>query len=126
MYKLLSNSIYGKLLCNQLNYSNYTYICEDKDKFMKRICNENFVNLNILHENRVIITSRKKRIRMSFPNYIGFSILEKSRRNNYKIYYDILLPIFFKNNCSLIYSDTDSWFLKYEIYLDECTTEDYF
>ena len=49
MYKLLSNSIYGKLLCNQLNYSNTTYICEDKDKFIKRICKENFVNSTIFY-----------------------------------------------------------------------------
>ena len=125
VYKLFSNSIFGKFLTNELNYTNNSYICTTKSMFIKRLCSENFVNLKIINQNKVIINSRKKIIKKTFPNYIGFAILEKSRRYNYEVFYDVLLPIFNKNSCQLLYCDTDSFIIKYFLKLDEVTEKDF-
>ena len=67
----------------------------------------------------------KNIIKKQFPNYIGFSILEKSQCYNYQVFYDVLLPIFQANSCQLLYCDTDSFILKYFLKLDEVTEKDF-
>ena len=126
MYKLMNNAIFGKMLCNALNYSNKTYVCRDKYNFMKRICSESFVNYHVLRANRVLIISRKRTIRLRHPNYVGFSILEKARRAMKTFFYDNILVLLEGRNVKLLYSDTDSFVLKYYLWLDKYTDDAYF
>ena len=72
-----------------------------------------FINLHILNSNKVLIYFQKNKIHYNFPNYIGFMILEISRKINYMMYYEVLLPIFKNYSPSLIYSDTDSFTISY-------------
>ena len=60
IYKLFSNSIFGKFLTNELTYSNNSYICTNKAEFIRRLCNERFVNISVINDNKVVITFRKK------------------------------------------------------------------
>ena len=91
MYKLMNNAIFGKTLTNVLHYSTKTNICTTAYEFKKRLCNENFINYHILNDDKVMVISRKKKIRLKYPNYIGFSILEKSHRFIKTCFYDYIL-----------------------------------
>ena len=126
MYKLISNSIFGKFLCNAMNYSTTTYVCHDKYKFTRRLCKENFIDYTMVNDTRALVHTRKSKIKLKMPNYIGFSILEKSRRVMRVIFYDIILEILNKNSVSLIYSDTDSLIIRYNLYLEEYSEKEYF
>ena len=55
-------------------------------------------------------------------------ILEISRKINYMMYYEVLLPIFKNYSPSLIYSDTDSFTISYILNFDSttCNEKDFF
>jgi len=55
-------------------------------------------------------------------------ILEISRKINYMMYYEVLLPIFKNYSPSLIYSDTDSFTISYILNFDTttCNEKDFF
>lgn len=93
---------------------------------MRRLCKENLIDFHMLNDDRVLVYSRKINIKLKLPGYIGFSVLEKSRRIMKYYFYGILLHILAVNSLSLIYSDTDSFILKYFLYLDEYSEQKYF
>ena len=113
--KLANNAIFGKLLCNVLNYSNKTYICTEQQKFIKLINSELFQRLHVLSENKCLLICKKKSIKLNFPNFISFQILEKAKRINYEIFYEVLMVTLKSYNPSLIYADTDSFIIKYHV-----------
>ena len=126
MYKLMNNAIFGKSLTNVLHYATKTSICTNARDFKRGLCNENFINYHILNDDKVMLISRKKKVRLKYPNYIGFSILEKSQRFIKTCFYDYILKIYDVNNVKLFYTDTDSLYIKYYLWLDEYTECNYF
>ena len=54
------NCLFGKTLTNPSNFNINVYLCTDKDEFIKRLCNSNFVNVQILTETKVLMTNKKK------------------------------------------------------------------
>ena len=118
-YKLLSNSLFGKFLCNSVNYSNQLGIYTCKKTVLPKLMSDLFVSVHLIRHNKVAIVSKKSTIALSFPNFLGFSILEITRLINYRLYYNVLLPIFKNNNLKLLYSDTDSWIIKYTMYFEK-------
>ena len=59
LYKLLNNSVFGKLMSSSLNYGYKTNICTDKTKFNKLIKSEKFKQCHILSNDKVIVISEK-------------------------------------------------------------------
>ena len=90
LFKLCNNSIFGKTLTNVLHYSTYTVLCLNKKSFIKYISSPYFINYTVIHENKIIVTMRKRKINFDYPSYIGFSVLEKSQRYMKHVYYDII------------------------------------
>ena len=79
-----------------------------KNQFCKLLNSENFKRLCILDNNKVIVISRKKFVKMEAPQYIGFQILERSKFHMYFLIYEniyISLSLYMPR---IIYSDTDS------------------
>merc|ERR1712121_156154 len=101
--------------CNVLSYSNKTYICTNRQKFIKLINSELFQRLHILSENKCLLICKKKSIKLNFPSFISFQILEKAKRINYEIFYEQLMHGLKSYNPSLIYADTDSFIIKYHV-----------
>ena len=128
LFKLMNNGCFGKFLSNQKNYAKKVCICSDKSMFIKKLCSNEFINLHILNPNKVVMYFQKNIINCNFPHYVGFMILEIARKISYKIYYEVLYPIFKNNSLSLIYSDTDSFIISYSFNLkhDKCNEEEYF
>ena len=126
LFKLCNNSIFGKTLTNVLHYSTYTVLCLNKKSFIKYISSPYFVNYTIIHENKIIVTMRKRKINFDYPSYIGFSVLEKSQRYMKHVYYDIIKVILQNNFLKLLYTDTDSFYISYKLLLKEYSQEEYF
>merc|ERR1712212_292712 len=64
-------------------------------------------------EEVLIMKERSKNIALVHPNYVGWHILEMSKHYMYDLYYNIFKKEF-GDNVSLLYSDTDSFLLKFE------------
>ena len=126
LFKLCNNSIFGKTLTNVTNYSTYTVLCLNKKSFFRHISSPYFIDYTIIHENKIMVTMRKRKITFNYPTYIGFSILEKSQRYMKHIYYDIIKVVLQNNFLTLLYSDTDSFYIHYKILLKEYSQEAYF
>merc|ERR1712055_416909 len=94
LLKLFSNSLFGKLMTSPLNYNSNVHLCNEKNDFIKRLCKQNFISLQILDKNKVLIFSRKNKVKLQSPIYVGFIILEFARLINYNIYYDLLLKVY--------------------------------
>ena len=108
LFKLMNNSVFGKFLCNPQSYSEKLNICTKKEKFCKLLNSEYFRRLYILDNEKVIVISQKKTIRMNFPHFIGFQILERSKYHMYSLIYEKIYPKLQIYRPTIIYSDTDS------------------
>ena len=126
LFKLFNNSIFGKCLTNVVHYSTNVILCTNKKTFLSYLCSPYFLNYTVISDKKIIITTRKRKIRFSYPTYLGFSILEKSQRYMKTVYYDYIKKIFKNNKVSLLYSDTDSFYLSYNLLLKEYLPESYF
>ena len=109
-----------------MHYSTYTVLCLNKKSFIKYISSPYFVNYTTIHENKIIVTMRKRKINFDYPSYIGFSVLEKSQRYMKHVYYDIIKVILQNNFLKLLYTDTDSFYISYKLLLKEYSQEEYF
>ena len=54
---------------------------------------------------------KKNEVVMYKPIYLGFALLELSKKHMYETYYDILQPYFGQEKLQLHYMDTDSFVL---------------
>ena len=118
MHKLFLNSLFGKFLSNPINYDKNVYLCTNKERFLNKLCNQNFMGLNILSKNKVLMSFRKPKVKLKVPIYIGFVILELSRLINYEIFYNDLMTVYKVNYPRLIYADTDSFILKIHLFFN--------
>ena len=109
-----------------MHYSTYTVLCLNKKSFIKYISSPYFVNYTPIHENKIIVTMRKRKINFDYPSYIGFTVLEKSQRYMKHVYYDIVKVVLQNNFLKLLYTDTDSFYISYKILLKEYFQEKYF
>ena len=125
LYKLCNNSIFGKLMCSALNYSYKTDICTDRAKFNKLIKSEKFKQCHILSNDKAIVISEKKSVRLNFPNYVGFHILEKSKRINYELIYNFIFKYLKHFDPQIYYTDTDSLIISLSVQTNSCIQSDF-
>lgn len=106
IYKLLSNSLFGKFIENVREHINCYFLTNEK-KFIKRISNIHFQSFKIINENLVIVFQKKPKVILNKAYPIGFTILEKSKDFMYNFYYNSIVPFFEKTRIN--FSDTDSF-----------------
>ena len=109
LYKLLINSIYGKM-CESKRKRMKIKILRDAEETMRNISKFEFETYKIFGEDMVALTLAPTKIRWDVPTIVGACILELAKFEMYKFHYEVMKPNF---NCHLLYSDTDS--LMYEI-----------
>lgn len=117
--KLLSNSLYGKMIENVHKFKVVKLVSTWKSK-QNRIGMEDYVasgmvkNIKIIGEGKdfVIKELRKKRLFYNRPIQIGQAVLDISKRCVYNMHYDIIKKKF--PTAKLLYTDTDSLFYHIE------------
>ena len=106
--KLINNSIYGRMLLNQLNYSTDTKVCTQDIQLVRSFSKPNFRNVNFISDQRALVTYQKAGVSVDSPIFVGFSILEHAKLMMYKFWYDVLLKTY-GDRVGFVYSDTDSF-----------------
>ena len=108
-FKLIINSVYGKTIENVRKRVDVRLINKEKD-YLKVVSRPTFVSQKILDKNLVAIHKIKPVLLLNKPIYVGFTILELSKKIMYDWHYNYFIKKF---DCSLLFTDTDS--LVYEI-----------
>lgn len=106
LFKLFSNSVFGKFIEQTRNYLNVSFSFNDEKRTMKEISNVNFSNFKILSKNLIAIFKKQKSILLNKPLPIGFTILERSKDYMFRQFYMVIrkkLPA-----TIVLMSDTDS------------------
>lgn len=110
MWKLLSNSLYGKMIENTEKRMDCKFVM-DEQKAVRHFSDPLFRGTMILNEENCITFHMKKKVWMKQCYPIGFSILELSKYVLQHLYYSVIKPRFGRNEVSVIMSDTDSLLL---------------
>ena len=106
LFKLMSNSVFGKTMENIRKHRDIKLVTTDK-KRSKLVSEPNYHTINLISEDLSIIETKKTKVRMNKPIYLGLSILEISKTLMYEFWYDYMKPKY-ANNVKLCYMDTDS------------------
>jgi len=109
MWKSLCNFLYGKMIENPENRMDCHFIRNDLQA-EKRFSDPTMKSAVICSENLAITFHKKKELEMKQSWAVGFSILELAKLHMLKLYYEHIQPKF-KDNVSILASDTDSFIL---------------
>ena len=116
-FKLMNNSVFGKISENVRNHRDIKLVTSDKRR--KRLVSEpNYHSHKKFSDHLMAIEMKKTRVKMTKPLYLGMSILDISKILMYEFWYDYIRPKY-GNKVKLCYTDTDS----FVIYIK---TEDFF
>ena len=113
-YKLLSNSLFGKMIENP-DKRTKVKLCRTREELERSVAKATFKHLKIIDPKLVGVEMRYSSVKLNKPYYIGVAILELAKLHMYNFHYNEMKPLFGKDLC-LLYTDTDS--LLYEI--DNC------
>ena len=106
IYKLLSNSLFGKFLECVRDRLDCRFVKSEK-KCKKLIRNEHFDSFRILNENLVAVFSKQAKVMLNKAYPIGFTVLERSKSIMYDYFYNTLLKKF--HSVTVLMTDTDSF-----------------
>ena len=109
MWKLLVNSLYGKMIQNIENMMDCKFDIDEEDA-MKHNTDPRLKSQLILSENLSIAFLKKKNLLMRQCWIVGFSILELSKFIMQNLMYNEIKKVY-KSKVSVVLSDTDSWVL---------------
>ena len=122
LFKLMSNSIYGKLLYNSRKNDTDTKLVTSEKRFDELVCNPRLKECFPISEEKLIMKLSSDKIELKYPLYVGWFVLELSKYHMYNFYYNVLKKTY-GNNVNLVYSDTDSFLLEFQnvdIYSELC------
>lgn len=125
-FKLMNNSVYGKTIENVLLRE--TFKIYDLKTWNKKCLNPSYMSKfkEVVYLTKNIIVASEKGIYPLYdkPVYVGFSILEISKRHMYFLLYDVIKPKWPAS--MLMYMDTDSLIVYCPYKLDYIGIEKYF
>ena len=102
----MNNSVFGKTMENIRKHRDIKLVTTDK-KRSKLVSERNYHTINLISEDLSVIETKKTKVKMNKPIYLGLSILEISKTLMYEFWYDYMKPKY-ANNVKLCYMDTDS------------------
>lgn len=111
LYKLVSNSIYGKFLENKKKWKDIKLVNNWEGRYgaQSLISRPNFKGTKIFNENLVAIELNKVNVKIDKPMIIGVAVLEISKVLMYDFHYGFMLKKYDYNKCKMAYTDTDSF-----------------
>ena len=111
-FKLMNNSSFGKTMENIRNRVDVKIMrSTDKEKFRKIIAKPNFNRAVIFSEELAALHVNKTQLTLNKPIYVGMSILDLSKHLMFDWYYNVLKERY-NENCTMCYTDTDSYILE--------------
>ena len=108
-FKLMNNSVFGKMMENIRKHRDIKLITMDQ-KRSKLVSEPNYHTINLISEDLSIIEMKKTKVKMNKPIYLGLSILEISKTLMYEFWCDYIKPKY-GNKVKLCYMDTDSFIM---------------
>ena len=105
LFKLMNNSVFGKIMENIRKHRDIKLVTTDK-KRIKLVSEPNYQTINLISEDLSIIEMKKTKVKMNRPIYLGLSILEISKILMYEFWYDYMKPKY-GNDIKLCYMGTD-------------------
>ena len=109
LFKLMNNSVFGKIMENIRKHRDIKLVTTDK-KRSKLVSEPNYHTINLISEDLSIIEMKKTKVKMNKPIYLGLSILKISKILMYEFWYDYMKPKY-NSNVKLCYMDTDSFIM---------------
>lgn len=111
LYKLFSNSTYGKTIENVRKRRNVKLLCKWEGRYGAKvyISKPSFKRIVIFNENLVAIELFKNEIALNRPIAVGVCVLEISKLKMYDFHYNFMLKEYSYDNCRIQYTDTDSF-----------------
>ena len=116
LFKLASNSVYGKTMENVRNRINMKLV-NDRKKKAKYVKKINFKHATKFGEKIAAVHMKKTKVILNKPIFVGAAILDLSKIHMFKFHYDYVKNKWEK--VKVLYSDTDSLILEIE-------TDDFF
>ena len=120
IYKIMMNSFYGSCLTDKTKFRDVRII-NNKRRALKLTKLPNFMCMNQVNENLVIIELSKKKCVFDSPIMIGSIVLFNSKFNLYNYMYNIIPCLFDRKNITFSCRDTDSILYK----IKNCSYENY-
>ncbi|XP_064625915.1 uncharacterized protein LOC135486749 [Lineus longissimus] len=105
-YKLMNNSVYGKLLQDSSKFTNFQLVSTSK-KILKLTSKINFKSVTIFNSSLAGIELKPTTVLINQPIAVGFACLDLAKNHLYKMHYNFVMKLF-GSDCELIYRDTDS------------------
>ena len=109
LFKLMNNSVFGKIMENIRKHRDIKLVTTDK-KRSKLVSEPSYHTINLISEDLSIIEMKKTKVKMNKPIYLGLSILKISKILMYEFWYDYMKPKY-NSNVKLCYMDTDSFIM---------------
>ena len=106
-YKLLTNSLYGKMMENPEKRSRYK-LCNNEEDLVKQTSKCTYKRAKRINANLVGVELRHPHVKLTKPYYVGMSILDLSKVKMYDFHYNVMKPVF-GSRMQLLYTDTDSF-----------------
>ena len=107
LFKLMSNSVFGKTMENVRKHEDIKLVATDKGR-NQLASKPNYHTTKYISENLLAIEMKKKKVKMNKPIYPGMSILDISKALMYEFWYDYIKPKY-GDRAKLCYTDTDSF-----------------
>ena len=112
--KLASNAPYGKFLEQKRKRNVKSTFVRSVKELRKHARCAFFKGRRRLGKNKCIVERYAKKILLDVPIYVGNTILQLAKHQYWSFYYNVLKPAF-GNDVSLLYGDTDSMMLEFQI-----------
>jgi len=123
LMKLINNGLYGRMLMQTSNHKDFELVYNgvrnergyDKEKLRKmsrldRVLKKQILSREIINEDLILFETEKTSVRYNRPIPIGCAILDLSKLLMANYYYNVYKKHW---NCSLAYTDTDSFVIEF-------------
>ena len=106
-FELMNNAVFGKTMENVRKHRDIKLVTTDKRR-NQLVSEPNYHTTKWFSENLLAVETKKTKVKMNKPVYLGLSILEISKTLMYEFGYDYM-KLKYSDNVKLCYMDTDSF-----------------
>ena len=122
-FKLMNNSVFGKIMKNIRNHRDIKLLTSEKRR--KRLVSEpNYHSCKKVSDHLMAIEMKKARVKMNKSLYLGMPILDISKINMYEFWYNYIIPRY-GDRAKLCYTNTDNFiiYIKTEYFFKDISND---